>query len=185
MAERLQTDARKLKGWRVGRARRRAPKGRSSKDSRNTTRLHPLPKGWTPSGSAPRSLSNQPRKSRVGGGPRERAEDGGGRPRGAGGAGEGVLEATAPECAGLTGARARSAAAGGVGVADAGPSLFVARLARTLREDMITWVSPGRALQGGGRGHQCPNLGRRDPGPFRTRRARSSCVEYRFAGPSG
>lgn len=40
-------------------------------------------------------------------------EDGGGRTRGAGGAGEGVLEAPAPECAGLTGTEARSAAAGG------------------------------------------------------------------------
>lgn len=40
-------------------------------------------------------------------------EDGGGRARGAGGAGEGVLEAPASECAGPTGAEAGSAAAGG------------------------------------------------------------------------
>lgn len=61
----------------------------------------------------PQSLSNQPRKSRVRGERPERVEDGGGWTSGAGGAEAGVLEAAAPECAGLTGAEARSAAAGG------------------------------------------------------------------------
>lgn len=60
----------------------------------------------------PQSLSNQPRKSRVRGGRRERVKDGGGWRRGAGGAGAEVLEAAAPECAGLTGAEAQSAAVG-------------------------------------------------------------------------
>lgn len=59
-------------------------------------------------------------------------KDGGGWPRGAGGAGAGVLEATAPKCAGLTGAEARSGGREGVDMVGAGQSHLMPRLSLTL-----------------------------------------------------
>lgn len=112
----------KLKNWRAlrtGTLQRVRTGWWGEKEPGGTPRTRhgsaPSPRQWeSRSGSAPSTVAKQPTPEvAVRGRRRKRVKDGGGWPCGAGGAGAWVLQATAPKCAGLTGAQAWSAAAAG------------------------------------------------------------------------